>query len=454
MKTVFLAGGIGKRMFPLMEDKFLFKFLGKTLLEHHMETAASNGLDDFIVIGNPENIEKIKSAIEVNKILEGKKYRINYSIQKKPDGMADALMAAKDLIAGEEIVIVNPNDIFEKSAYAALMSAAKSADADSYILGQEVGEYFPGGYLIIDEKNYMKGIVEKPGRGNEPSNLVNIVVHYHRKTNELFKYLETNKSANDDVYESSMDRMIKEGFRFKVVRYTGVWKAIKYPWHMLETTKHFLSGVKSPMIHGTAKIAANAVIEGGVIIDAGARVMENAVVKGPCYIGKNSIIGNNSLVREYAHIGDNSVVGYSTEVKNSYIGDNCWFHTAYVGDCVIADNCSLAAGTIVTNVRLDEKDIKVNVFGKGDMSSGLDHLGAIMGENCRTGSNVTLMPGVRVGPNSVVGPGVVLREDLDPNKLIYIKQEQVIKENNVLPNSKKKEEIMKKLIKLEEQRKK
>lgn len=447
MKTVFLAGGIGKRMFPLMEDKFLFKFLGKTLLEHHLEMAVRNGLSDFVVIGNPENIGRIKD------VLDGKG-RVQYAIQTKPDGMADALLAAKDFLVNEDIIIVNPNDVFDKSAYASLLEAAKNTDADACILGQEVKEYFPGGYLITDENGMMKGIVEKPGAGKEPGNLVNIVVHYHRGTRELFEYLERTKSANDDVYEAAIDRMIKDGFSFKVVNYTGAWKAIKYPWHMLEITRHFLNGLKGPVIDKDAKIAANAVIEGGVIIEAGARIMENAVVKGPCYIGRNSIIGNNSLVREYAHIGDSSVVGFSTEIKNSYIGDNCWFHTAYVGDCVIADNCSLAAGTIVTNVRLDEKEIKVNVFGRGDVSSGLDHLGVIMGENCRTGSNVTLMPGVRVGPNSVVGPGVVLREDLEPNKLVYAKQEQLIKDNNVLPDSKKKDEIMRKLVKLEEQRKK
>jgi hypothetical protein len=33
MKVLFLCGGIGKRMFPLTEDKFLLKFLGKTIIE-------------------------------------------------------------------------------------------------------------------------------------------------------------------------------------------------------------------------------------------------------------------------------------------------------------------------------------------------------------------------------------------------------------------------------------
>ena len=43
MKVVFLCGGIGKRMFPITEDKFLLNFLGKTLLQIQMEAAKQAG---------------------------------------------------------------------------------------------------------------------------------------------------------------------------------------------------------------------------------------------------------------------------------------------------------------------------------------------------------------------------------------------------------------------------
>ena len=58
MKAVFLCGGRGKRMFPIAEDKFLFDFLGKTLLEHQIELAREAGLSHFVIIGNPGNIAK------------------------------------------------------------------------------------------------------------------------------------------------------------------------------------------------------------------------------------------------------------------------------------------------------------------------------------------------------------------------------------------------------------
>ena len=60
MKLVFLCGGIGKRMFPLTEDKFFFKFLGKTLLEHQIDKAMKKGIKNFVIVANDFNIEKIK----------------------------------------------------------------------------------------------------------------------------------------------------------------------------------------------------------------------------------------------------------------------------------------------------------------------------------------------------------------------------------------------------------
>jgi len=126
------------------------------------------------------------------------------------------------------------------------------------------------------------------------------------------------------------------------------------------------------------------------------------------------------------------VIGYSTEVKYSVIGDDCWTHSAYVGDSVIGDNCSLGAGTITANYRFDEENIKVCVLGKGKMDSGTNKLGIIMADNCKTGSNATIMPGVKVGPHSLVGPGVLLFTNLEPNKIAFQSRQVLeIKDNSM-----------------------
>jgi len=444
MKLVFLCGGIGKRMFPFTEDKFLFKFLGKTLLEHQIEKAMKRDFKDFVIVGNAFNEEKIEEIC--NRV----NAKIELAIQKEAKGMADALLSAEDILKDEEIIMVNPNDVFDDSVYKKILNEYEKGDYESYIVGYRVDSYFPGGYLEINDRDELIRIHEKPGEGNEPSNLVNIVVHLHRDAKTLLRYLKRIESVRDDVYESALSKMVDDGRRIKVVHYEGFWHAIKYPWDIFGAVKYFLSNLKTSKFSQTAKISKNAIIDdtnGNVVIEDNARILENAVIRGPCYIGKNSVIGNNVLIWNYSHIGDDCVIGYSSEIKHSYISDNCWFHTSYVGDSIISNNCSFGAGTITANFRFDEKPIKVNIMGKKS-DSHLEKLGVIMGENCKTGINSGTMPGIKVGPNSIIGPGVILSEDLEPNKIILLEgKSYVVKENEIKLSPEKRLELMNKLLK-------
>ncbi len=408
MKIVFLCGGIGKRMFPLAKDKFLMKFLGKELILHHLEMAEKHGLNQIVIVGNPQNIKKIKEVV-------GNK--ATYAVQKQPKGMADALLSAKHLISNDEILIVNPNDIFDSMAYETILTKFKTGEGDSIILGYKVKDYFPGGYLIVED-DMIKGIIEKPGAGNEPSDLINIVVHLHKDAKSLIKYLGKTKSGKDDIYEKAMDHMMKDGFDFRVAKYEGSWTAIKYPWHILDVIKHFLDKVEKT-ISENAAISEKATVEGDkIIIESGVKIFENAIVKGPCFIGKNTIIGNNALVREYCHLGENDVVGFSTEIKTSYIDDGSWFHMNYVGDSIIGRRCNLGAGTNIANLRLDGKNIAVVLRGEM-VDTGLKKLGVIMGDDVKTGINSSIDPGTIIGEKSYIGPNSLARGNIAPRSRIH-----------------------------------
>jgi len=412
MKVVLLCGGIGKRMFPITEDKFLLKFLGKTLLEHQIETAKGAGMTEFVIVGNPKNINRIAEIIAD---LRG--IKVELALQEEPLGMADALRSASQFL-GDEAIIVNPNDVFESLAYNKLLEAHRTDSATSYLLGCEVTDYFPGGYLVVDGGGNLTRIIEKPERGKEPSNLVNLVVHLHTDPKRLLEYAESVQTDRDDVYECAIDAMVRDEYQVKVVPYAGFWSPIKYPWHILPLVQWFLDRGQK-YISPSANISEKATIEGKVVIADNVKVLENVVIRGPAYIGSNSVIGNNSLVRDYSHIGADCVVGYSTEVKGSYIGDRCWFHMNYVGDSVIGDDCSFGAGTVLGNLRFDERNISVRV-GDKSLDTGRNKFGVIIGNNSKTGANVSVMPGVRIGPNSIVGSQVCLTNDLEPDSFILV----------------------------------
>jgi len=437
MKVVLLCGGTGKRMFPIGEDKFLLDFLGKPLLQHQIEMAQEAEIDRFVIIGNLANIGQIK---EVTQRVSGAEFE--FALQQKPLGIADALKSATPFL-NEQIVVVNPNDIFSISGYKQIIREA--GQATSLMLGYRVKDYFPGGYLEVDTGGNLKHIVEKPKPGEEPSDLVNILVHLHREPKRLLEYIDTVETARDDVYESALDNMVRDGYKIRVIPHHDSWAPIKYPWHILKAMKYFLDRAESH-ISCTAHISEKATIEGKVILCDNVRVLENAVIRGPAYAGPNTVIGNNALVRDYSHIGANSVIGYSTEIKHSYIGNNCWFHANYIGDSIIADDCSFGSGAVTANFRLDEKGIFIRI-GSTKIDTGSDKLGAIVGQGCRIGINASLMPGVRIGANSFVGPGVCLNRDLQANKMIIVKQQYQTLESIAKLTQRKRQEQLDKLMK-------
>lgn len=410
MKVLFLCGGNGRRMFPLTEDKFLMRFMGKTLLEYQMQLAFGAGLTNVILVCNPKNLERVKAIAETFPSAS-----IEIAVQEKPLGIGNALESAAQLL-DQELVIVNPNDVFDITAYTALLESHRQGRVGSRIIGYRVNKYFPGGYLVTNERGDLAGIIEKPGPGNEPSDMVNLLVHWHSDPRVLLSYISRVETEKDDVYEHALDAMCKDGKRIHVVPYSGAWHAIKYPWNILDGMQHFLDCTEA-YVSPTAQISNRAVIEGKVFIADNARVMENAIIRGPVYIGPRTIIGNNTLVRAYSHIGADCVIGFATEIKSSYVGDGNSFHMNYLGDSVVGDHCNFGAGTITANWRFDEKEISVRI-GDSLVKTGRDKFGAIVGDNCRTGINVSIMPGVKIGPDSIIGPSVCLTKDVEPGTMV------------------------------------
>jgi len=443
MKVIFLAGGEGKRMAPILKDKCLLKFCGKELILHQLDLMKEVGLTDIVIVASSNNVEQLKSCCADAVFPD---MSIQFAVQKEPKGMADAVLSAEALITGSDVLILNSNDVLEPISYKVMLDAIKGGDADAYLLGRKVTKYVPGGYLVVEDGDRVKGIVEKPGADNMPSNLFNLVFHYFRKADVFLDFLKSAKTDNDDQYEVAMDNMMKANYDFRVIS-TDFWFAVRYPWQIHHAMEYFIK--KSVEKHGPrtsnkAVISDKANIVGDVIIEDGVRVFEGATIRGPCYLGKNVIVGNGSLIWNYTHLGDNSVVGYGSEVKHSYVGEACWFHTNYVGDSIIMDGSSFGSGTVTANFRFDEKDIKVKV-GDSRFDTYTNKFGCIIGEGCKTGINVSILPGIKIGANSVVGPHVHLNQDLAPNKFIYLTQAQTVKTNPIEIDQAKKDELMRKL---------
>jgi UDP-N-acetylglucosamine diphosphorylase/glucosamine-1-phosphate N-acetyltransferase len=439
LQAIILAGGVGKRVFPLAVDKPkpMFKILGKPLIHHVITILKDAGLKDFVVVVGHRG-EQIKDYLG-----DGNKVGINidYALQKESLGMANALEAAKSLV-DDNFFVVNGDDIFEASLLKRMIRQFKGGEAEIVLSYKRVKETWKFGIIRIEDERVID-FVEKPQKGKEPSNLA--VVGVYILTKRIFDYYRK-IPVSDQQYEDAILQFIRDKNVVRAVNYDGFFAGYKYPWDLFTINQHLMDQqLKKQTIEDEADISDGATIEGRVRVGRGTRVFKGAIIKGPCYIGENSIVGSNSLVRDYSSLGNNCVVGFSTEIKHSLIGDHCWFHMNYFGDSIISNNCLFGAGTVTANFRFDEKNVKVRI-GKKKIDSGTNKLGAIIGDNCKTGINSCLEPGVKIGPQSIVGPNVNLQDDLEPKKIILLNKNcYVKKDNKVNIYSQSKQQFIKKV---------
>ncbi len=418
---IVLAGGVSSRMWPLRE-KSLLKFGEEPLLVSQLQRYRKLGLERVILIANPANQTIISELVEPLK----KHMRIDVGVQAEPTGMGDALLQAEPFLGDSPdtpIYVTQVHDVVDDALHESMLKAFDKTPYASFLAGYEMADYFPGGYLTIDDDGRIHGIVEKPGAENRPSNLVNIVAHIHSAANRLFDAIRTEYASDtpgDDHYERAMAALMPEQV-YQVVPYSGHWSALKFPWHVLDVMDHFLSRIEGQLVAEDAFIAPNTTLVGNVFIAPGARIYPGAAVVGPAYIGAGTIIGNNALVRN-SMVLDNCEVGFTTEVARSYVADNCSMHACRVLDSIFAPGVNFSAGCTTANLRIDRGEVSSTIKGQR-LPSGRNKLGAIIGQESFLSVDVMTMPGVKIGERAQVGPGTHVHHDIKDGQRVYVRQQ-------------------------------
>lgn len=399
MKThtiLILAGGNGDRFYPL-EQKMLFRFNGKTVLQHIVESI-SDLAEHVVVVTNGTNQSLIKSD------LSG--YHVQFVTQTKDEGgMADAVLAASHYLT-KDVLILNGNDVIDFSIIPQLVAQTKSEDSHMGIVAKYIKDYFPGGYVIFNEEKAV-GVIEKPTPEKIPSQYVRFVVDYF--PNAKF-YIDELKKLNttDDQYEGAMSALMKQK-PATCLKYEGDWSTLKYSWHVLSMQEYFFSHYLKKSIDSSAAIHKTATVEGDVYIGKNVKIGAYCKITGPCYIGDNVIIGDHSLVRG-STVETDTLIGSGCEVARSYLSKGVRLHRNYVGDSVLSEGVSLGAGAVTANYRFDTQTIKTPIKGKL-VDSKRGKFGLIAGKGVKLGVNVSTYPGVKLAAQTTVLPGEVVTKD-------------------------------------------
>jgi NDP-sugar pyrophosphorylase family protein len=193
-----------------------------------------------------------------------------------------------------------------------------------------------------------------------------------------------------------------------------------YVWDALRQIGSYLQFRLKPAVHG--RILGRPFISENVYIGSGTLVENGATIKGPAWIGNNCQIRSGCYIRENVIVGDSAVLGNSSEFKNSIIFNDAQIpHFNYVGDSVIGYKAHLGAGVILSNVRLDRKEISVKSEA-GLIATGLRKFGAIVGDRTEIGCSAVISPGTIIGRNCLIYPLTHFGGVLPENSILKLRQ--------------------------------
>ncbi len=399
------AAGKGERLWPLTESrpKPLLALGGRPILEGTLRKLVESGIREILLVVNYKG-EMIRDLIRDGKHLG---CHVSYIRQKHPSGTADALRSCQASLEDESrFIIIYGDDYYSGGAIANFVKTALRSP-DDMMAAVEVEDSSKFGRLEI-RRGLVTSILEKV-EGEGPGR-VNAGLYILSKS--IFKALGKTGLSGRGEYEltDSLTFIIRGGSKIRAFPMRRKdWLGVTYPWDLLDANRMELEGLSS---NASGQIEDGTRIRGPVNIAKGATVKSGSYLEGPLFIGEDSTIGPNAYLRPFTSVGRNCKVGAGCEVKNSILMDNVKIpHLSYVGDSVVGEASSLGAGTITANLRFDNAFVESLVKGR-QIASHRRKLGAIIGDNVRTGINVSVFPGVKLGLGAWVGPGVVVRKDV------------------------------------------
>jgi mannose-1-phosphate guanylyltransferase len=338
LKALILAGGFATRLRPLScsRPKTLFPIVNKPLLQWIFERLSENNINEAILAVNALTEFYIKQQkIPKNKL------KIKFSIDppKMPLGTAGPVKNAEKLIGHEEPFLVLNGDIFADFSYKELVECHMKSGALATLALCRVEDPCRYGVAELEENNCcIKRFIEKPAKGEAPTNLINAGVYV--LSPKVFDYIPKGKHV-------SMEREVFPILAKEKKLYghivNGLWIDIGKPEEYLETNKIILDKL------GTKKIRGQ---------------ICNFETKTPIALDKGVFVGEKSIIGPYTILGKNVTVGKGTQISNSVIfpdtkiGDYTIINGAIIGEgAVIGNNVNISNGCIIA----DQAKIKDNL---------------------------------------------------------------------------------------------
>ncbi|MEQ9813936.1 MAG: glucose-1-phosphate thymidylyltransferase RfbA [Azospirillaceae bacterium] len=161
MKGIVLAGGTGSRLYPitLATNKQLLPVYDKPMIYYPLSVLMLAGLREILMISTPADLPRIRDLLG-----DGSQFgiAIDYVVQDRPRGIAEALILAEDFLAGDASMLILGDNIFHGHGLTETLRRTATLEGGATVFAYWVQDPERYGVIALDADGGVRDIVEKP----------------------------------------------------------------------------------------------------------------------------------------------------------------------------------------------------------------------------------------------------------------------------------------------------
>lgn len=161
MKGIILAGGSGTRLYPVTKaiSKQMVPIYDKPMIYYPMSVLMLAGIRDILIISTPRDIVNYEELFKDGQRLG---LNINYAIQEKPNGLAEAFIIGEEFIGNDNVAMVLGDNIFYGQSFSDRLKEAAAIEKGACIFGYYVQNPKSFGVVEFDQNGKVISLEEKP----------------------------------------------------------------------------------------------------------------------------------------------------------------------------------------------------------------------------------------------------------------------------------------------------